>query len=205
MSDHRAQPPTPPHHVEHHSQHASSHAFETYSAEQSSSPAPTRPRPDSVTRPTAERGVPGSGATSACRVIVADDNPAERTAIAVTLEKAGDIVVVAEAVDAVQACEAAQVHAPDVVLLDVRTPSGDACTALARLVSLAPVLLLTYDRDNESTQQALRQGALGYLVHGRFTDDELIAAVRAVRDTPDGGVGGSVGGSVGGGLREARS
>ena len=120
----------------------------------------------------------------ACRVVIADDNPAERAGIATALHTAGDIAIVAEAADAEQACDAAELHSPDVVLLDVRTPSGDSLRALTRLVSLAPVLLLTYDGDSEITRQALRLGALGYLVHGRFTDAELLAAVRAVRDTP---------------------
>lgn len=202
MSDQRAEPPTTPRHAEPHSQHASSHAFEAYSAEQSSSPAPTRARHEATARQAAERR--GHGPPPSCRVLVADDNPAERATIAVILEKADDIAVVAEAVDAVQACDAARLHAPDVVLLDVRTPSGDGIAALARLVTLAPVLLLTYDGDSEITQQALRMGALGYLVHGRFTDDELTAAVRAVRDTPRDPAGSRPGGADLTRLRDAR-
>lgn len=122
--------------------------------------------------------------TPVCRVVIADDNPAERASLAGILDAPGDIAIVAEVADAAQACDEAALHAPDVVLLDVRSPAGDGVATLTDLVALAPVLLLTYDRENEIVQQALRLGALGYLVHGAFSDDELLAAVRAVRDTP---------------------
>ncbi|MCK1795736.1 response regulator transcription factor [Streptomyces sp. XM4193] len=189
--------------VDHHSQHSSSHASETCSAEQSSSPAPARPlagasssgrsvaarvdcpadRAPAASPPRPPVTAEASAQRPQCRVVLADENPAERAGIVAALHVPPDVTVVAETVDAEQACDAAQLYAPDVVLLDVHTPSGDGVAALRRLVSLAPVLLLTYDRDSEITRQALCLGALGYLVHGCFTDDELVAAVRAVRDT----------------------
>lgn len=179
--------PTPatravPHSEEHHSQHSSSHASETCSAEQSPSPVPTLAPAAASRRTPAPRT---DEHTPVCRVVIADDNPAERAGLAGILDAPGDIAIVAEVADAAQACDAAARYAPDVVLLDVRTPAGDSLVTLTELVRLAPVLLLTYDRDSEIVQQALRLGALGYLVHGNFADHELLAAVRAVRDTPD--------------------
>lgn len=129
-------------------------------------------------------GTPEADQKATCRVVIADDNPAERTNLAGILGVPGDIHVVAEVADTGQARDAAALHAPDVVLLDVRGPAADSATTLTELIALAPVLLLTYDRESEAVQQALRLGALGYLVHGAFSDDELLAAIRAVRDTP---------------------
>ena len=68
------------------------------------------------------------------------------------------------------------------ILLDVRMPGMDGITALPYLVRLAPVLMLTYSREPEIVREALRLGAGGYLVHGEFTADELITAVRDLSD-----------------------
>ncbi|MCZ9338983.1 DNA-binding response regulator, partial [Streptomyces sp. TRM76130] len=46
------------------------------------------------------------------------------------------------------------------------------------LVRIAPVMMLTYSGESETVREALRRGAGGYLVHGEFTADQLITAVR---------------------------
>lgn len=117
------------------------------------------------------------------RVVVADDNPVVRAGLGALLAAAG-IEVVAQAADGRAACEAAAAHRPDAVLLDVRMPGMDGMTALPLLVRLAPVLMLTYSHLAPTVREAIRRGASGYLVHGEFTADRLIAAVR---DTAAGG------------------
>ncbi len=114
------------------------------------------------------------------RVVVADDNPVVRAGLAALLDAIPDIEVVAEAADGHQAYQAAEAHHPDVVLLDVRMPGTDGLTALPYLVRLAPVLMLTYSQESEIVQEAVRLGADGYLVHGEFTADQLVAAVRDI-------------------------
>ncbi|QMV21962.1 response regulator [Streptomyces sp. SCUT-3] len=118
----------------------------------------------------------------ALRVVVADDNPVVRAGLTALLTGRADIEVVAEAADGRQAVEAAAAHRPDVVLLDVRMPGVDGISALPYLVGLAPVLMLTYSRESEIVREALRLGAGGYLVHGEFTAEQLVAAVRDVRE-----------------------
>ncbi|MEV5430075.1 response regulator transcription factor [Streptomyces sp. NPDC052701] len=115
------------------------------------------------------------------RVVVADDNPVVRAGLTALLSGREDISVVAEAADGRQACEATHRHRPDVVLLDVRMPGVDGISALPYLVRIAPVVMLTYSREQEIVQEALRRGANGYLVHGEFTADQLVAAVRDIR------------------------
>ncbi|MFF4663307.1 response regulator [Streptomyces sp. NPDC001282] len=126
---------------------------------------------------------PAPPAVGALRVVVADDNPVVRAGLGVLLSGRDDIDVVAEAVDGRQAYDMAVRHRPDVVLLDVRMPGVDGISALPHLVQVAPVMMLTYSRENEIVHEALRLGASGYLVHGEFTADQL---VQAVRDTKNG-------------------
>ncbi len=115
------------------------------------------------------------------RVIVADDNPVVRAGLTALLTGREDITVVAEAADGREAYEAARTHHPDVVLLDVRMPGVDGISALPHLVGIAPVVMLTYSRESEIVQEALRRGAGGYLVHGEFTADQLVSAVRDIK------------------------
>ncbi|MBT2429764.1 response regulator transcription factor [Streptomyces sp. ISL-112] len=127
--------------------------------------------------------LPPAPAKARLRVVVADDNPVVRAGLGVLLSGRADIQVVAEAADGREAYEKTLHHRPDVVLLDVRMPGVDGISALPHLVGIAPVLMLTYSRESEIVHEALRLGAGGYLVHGEFTADQL---VRAVRDTRNG-------------------
>ncbi|MEV7446413.1 response regulator [Streptomyces sp. NPDC056257] len=114
-------------------------------------------------------------------VLIADGNPVVRAGLAAILSAAGDLDVTAQAQDGREALSLTRRHAPDVILLDVRMPGVDGISALPHLVQLAPVLMLTYSREAEIICEALSLGAGGYLVHGEFTTDELL---RAVRDAP---------------------
>ncbi|MFB8028992.1 response regulator [Streptomyces sp. NPDC056465] len=162
----------------HASQHSSSHAVAP-SSEQSSTGfrVPQSSAPSEVpTFPSA----PGPVPAAALRVVVADDNPVVRAGLGALLSGRADIDVVAEAADGRQAYEEAVRHRPDVVLLDVRMPGVDGISALPHLVQVAPVMMLTYSRESEIVHEALRLGAGGYLVHGEFTADELVQAVRDI-------------------------
>ncbi|MFD3329309.1 response regulator [Streptomyces sp. NPDC058701] len=115
------------------------------------------------------------------RVLIADDNPVVRAGLAALLATTEDLEVVAEAVDGREALVLTRSHAPDVVLLDVRMPGVDGISALPHLVRLAPVLMLTYSQETDLVREALLLGAGGYLVHGEFTSDDLVRAVRDAR------------------------
>ncbi|MFH8495472.1 response regulator [Streptomyces coeruleorubidus] len=125
---------------------------------------------------------PSAPRAAALRVVVADDNPVVRAGLTALLSGREDITVVAEAADGREAYEAARQHHPDVVLLDVRMPGVDGISALPYLVQIAPVVMLTYSRESEIVQEALRRGAGGYLVHGEFTANQLVEAVRDIKE-----------------------
>ncbi|WP_435297420.1 response regulator [Streptomyces sp. YPW6] len=152
-----------------------------------SPPIPLTPSPDArppaLPSPSPFSPGPVAPAAEPLRVVVADDNPVVRAGLGVLLSGRADIQVVAEATDGREAYEKTLEHRPDVVLLDVRMPGVDGISALPHLVGIAPVLMLTYSRESAIVHEALRLGAGGYLVHGEFTANQL---VQAVRDTKDG-------------------
>jgi DNA-binding NarL/FixJ family response regulator len=111
------------------------------------------------------------------RVLIVDDNAVLRRGVASLLEVADGIQVVGEAGTGKEAIALAKECSPDVVLLDVRMPVMDGIEAAGPLSKIAKVMMLTYSEDEERVSAAIRAGASGYLVHGRFTPEELERAV----------------------------
>ncbi|TDE47865.1 response regulator transcription factor [Nonomuraea mesophila] len=118
------------------------------------------------------------------RVLVVDDELMVRSWLRMILESAGDISVVAEAGDGDEAVAAAARCRPGVVLMDVRMPGTDGLAAAARMADLPDppkvVMLTTFDLD-EYVHEALRAGAVGFLLKDTPPRD-LAAAVRAVAE-----------------------
>ncbi|BBC93942.1 response regulator [Streptomyces griseofuscus] len=127
-------------------------------------------------------GIPAFQPPARLRLVVADDNPVVRAGLTALLTDRADTTVVAQAADGREAYEAALRHHPDVILLDVRMPGVDGISALPHLARLAPVMMLTYSHEAETVREALRLGAGGYLVHGEFTAEQLVRAVRDVHE-----------------------
>jgi DNA-binding NarL/FixJ family response regulator len=118
------------------------------------------------------------------RVLLADDQALIRAGFRVLLEAAGDVEVVAEAVNGEQAVDLAKRERADVVLMDIRMPGVDGLEATRRiaadedLAGVKVIILTTFESD-EYVYQALRVGASGFLV--KDTDpEELIRAVQVV-------------------------
>jgi DNA-binding NarL/FixJ family response regulator len=112
------------------------------------------------------------------RVLIADDNVVVRRGVVSLLESSGGIEVVGEASTGKQAVELSREVKPDVVLLDVRMPVMDGVAAAARLSEKHKVMMLTYSEEQDVVSGAIRAGAAGYLVHGRFTAEDLERSVK---------------------------
>jgi DNA-binding NarL/FixJ family response regulator len=112
------------------------------------------------------------------RVMVVDDNPVVRSGLTALLEASNDMEVVGEAGDGRKAVERAWQVMPDVVLLDVRMPRVDGVSAAEALSKISRVIMLTHIDEPDVVLAAIRNGAVGYLVHDTFSVDELLTAIR---------------------------
>lgn len=119
------------------------------------------------------------------RVLVADDQALVRGGFTMVLRIHDDIEVVAEAGTGFEAIEAARVHRPDVILMDIRMPELDGLEATSRILADADwdvrVLILTTFDPDEYVYQALRAGASAFVLKD-IPADQLATAVRTVAD-----------------------
>jgi DNA-binding NarL/FixJ family response regulator len=113
-------------------------------------------------------------------VLIVDDNRIVRTGLRGLLEASPEIHVVGEAWDGQQAVELARSLQPDVTLLDVQMPHRDGVSAAGEVARHSRVLMMTFTDDPAVVRDAVAAGAQGYLVHGAFDADDLVASVLAV-------------------------
>lgn len=115
------------------------------------------------------------------RLLLVDDQSLFREALRTLLSLQPDFEIVAEAENGERALALVKVHKPDVVLMDLRMPVMGGVEATRRLLQLAPttrvVVLTTFDEDEEIFE-ALRAGAVGYLLKA-CSSEKLCESVRA--------------------------
>ena len=115
-------------------------------------------------------------------VLIADDHALIRNGIADIINREGDLEVVAEASNGLEAEELFKAQRPDVGLLDLRMPKLDGLDVLRRIMEWQPasrlIVLTTYD-DEKDIAEALKAGARAYLVKDTSAN-ELITCIRNV-------------------------
>jgi DNA-binding NarL/FixJ family response regulator len=102
----------------------------------------------------------------ATRVLIVDDHPLTREALASLLQQHG-FEIAGHAEDGTEAVEQARELSPDLVLLDLTMPGTDGLSALPRIRDAAPsceVVVLTASGTEENLLAAIRAGAAGYLL-----------------------------------------
>ena len=118
------------------------------------------------------------------RVLIADDHKLVREGYSALLKKEKDIQIVGEAKDGLEALVLVHRLNPDVVLMDIQMPRLDGLKA-TRLITAQErctrVLVVTMSTEKGLVQQALENGAKGYIVKSD-TFKELVPAIRAVRE-----------------------
>jgi len=118
------------------------------------------------------------------RVVIADDHEIVREGLRTLFRDELDIKVVAEARNGEEALAAVSQHDPDVILMDLVMPGGGGVEATRRVREAAPrtqVLVLTSFAGDQQVKEALRAGAIGYLLKD-VSREELLRAIRSVRE-----------------------
>jgi DNA-binding NarL/FixJ family response regulator len=115
-------------------------------------------------------------------VLIADDFPLIRAALADAIARDPDISVIGAASTGTEAVQLALEHRPDVVLLDVHMPDMSGLVALEKIMEHAPdmrVLVLTATEKVDVFLEAIATGAAGYL-NKRVGQRELVQAIITV-------------------------
>jgi DNA-binding NarL/FixJ family response regulator len=120
----------------------------------------------------------------AARILIVDDHPAVREALAIRLSREPDLEVCGEAADVTEALQVFDATNPDVAVIDISLKGGDGIDLIKRIkVRNDSIRLLVWSMYSESlcAERALRAGALGYINKEQATD-QIIVAIRRLLD-----------------------
>lgn len=121
-------------------------------------------------------------ATTPIRILLVDDQPLFRRAIATLIGEQPDMVVVGEAENGLDAVEQTHVLTPDLVVMDVEMPVMNGVEAVRLIKDQRPrtkVIMLTVSDSEDFLFEALRNGADGYLLKD-LRPDQLYDMLRSV-------------------------
>jgi DNA-binding NarL/FixJ family response regulator len=124
--------------------------------------------------------VKGEGVVT-IRILIADDHTVVRKGLHMFLQRDPDLAVVGEAANGAEAIKLSQQLHPDVVLMDLLMPGIDGIAATRAIRNEFPeieVLALTSVLERASVVEAIRAGAIGYLLKD-IQAAELRLAIKA--------------------------
>ena len=108
------------------------------------------------------------------RVLVVDDQPLFRKALAGLINAQMDMTVVGEADNGLEALDHVRTLAPDVVVMDVNMPLAggvDGVRAIRDAGYATKIVMLTVSEDDDDLFDAIRAGANGYLLKNIRPED----------------------------------
>jgi two-component system response regulator DegU len=118
------------------------------------------------------------------RVLIIDDEERIRRVIERVISSASDMEVAGQADNGEEGLKAVFMYKPDVVLLDIEMPKMDGLEFLEKFSSHnahSKVIVLTSHDEQDTVVEAIKRGALGYLLK-TSTPDEVLNAIRRVAD-----------------------
>jgi two-component system, NarL family, response regulator NreC len=116
----------------------------------------------------------------AVTVVIADDHAVVRSGLRMLLDAEDQFTVVAEAGDVESTWRYIRAHRPDVLILDLNMPGEPSLPAIPAFREELPetqIVVLTMQNDPAFAREALRNGAVGYVLK-EAADTELVQAVR---------------------------
>lgn len=119
------------------------------------------------------------------RILVVDDQSVVREGIVAIISLQKDMEVVGEAEDGIQSMELAKKTNPDVILLDLVMPRQDGLTSIPKLKEIVPrasIVVLTGFSESNRAYQAIKAGAVGYLLK----DTTRVQLLQSIRDVANG-------------------
>lgn len=117
-------------------------------------------------------------------ILIADDHTLFREGIRSICENLGRFIVKGEAKNGREAVEMAKSLKPDIVLMDINMPELDGVRATWEITRQSPeirVIILTMFREDSHLFDALKAGAMGYILKDA-SSDKLLAGIRRVMD-----------------------
>jgi DNA-binding NarL/FixJ family response regulator len=116
------------------------------------------------------------------RILIVEDHPVFREGLSTIIGSQPDMLLVAQAINAVEALSEFRRSRPDITLMDVRLPGSDGIDAVIGIRGEFPhariIMLTTLDCAGE-IQRALRAGAWAYILKS-MPKNELLDVIRSV-------------------------
>ena len=116
------------------------------------------------------------------RILSVEDHPVFREKLSTIIGSQPDMLLVAQASNAIEAVAEFRRHRPDITLMDLRLPGTNGIDTLISIRGEYPdarvIILTTADSDGE-IQRALRAGASGYVLKS-MPKNELLDVIRSV-------------------------
>lgn len=126
--------------------------------------------------------MPGRKSKKRARVLIVDDHPAVREALALRIGRQSDLVVCGEAADLAEALQLVEETRPDVAVVDISLKTGSGLDLVKRIRDRDKrVRILVWSMHSEAlyARRALQAGALGYVNKDQATD-RIVEAIRRV-------------------------
>ncbi len=116
------------------------------------------------------------------KLILAEDHVIVRRGLKMILEEAGDIEIIAEVSDGLEAVKKVAELSPDLIIIDISMPNLNGIQATRQIKRKNPntrILILSRHKNDEYVLQSIRAGADGYLIKNS-APSELINAVYSI-------------------------